>query len=149
MADTKQPEVAEHYKDPASTTKAPVIVETKMRQSRMTGALLAENPRPFRKSFLKLYLYIFVGYLYSATNGFDANTFGGLTAIPTFIDYFGITATNEGLVAALYVIGNIAGFFFAGPYADMYGRRIGIAIGSAIYILGVVLQAASISLGDL
>jgi hypothetical protein len=47
-----------------------------MTESRMQAALLKENPRPLRKSFLKLYCCIFVGYLCSATNGFDANTFG-------------------------------------------------------------------------
>jgi hypothetical protein len=47
-----------------------------MTESRMQAALLRENPRAFRKSFLKLYCCIFVGYLCSATNGFDANTFG-------------------------------------------------------------------------
>jgi hypothetical protein len=37
-----------------------------------------ENPRPFRKSFIKLYLCLFVAYMCSSTNGFDANTFGRL-----------------------------------------------------------------------
>jgi hypothetical protein len=44
--------------------------------SRMEEALLQEKPRAWRKSFLKLYACIFVAYLCSATNGFDANTFG-------------------------------------------------------------------------
>lgn len=44
--------------------------------SRMEEALLREKPRPLRKSFSKLYACIFVPYLCSATNGFDANTFG-------------------------------------------------------------------------
>lgn len=42
----------------------------------MEEALLQENPKALRKSFLKLYALIFVAYLCSATNGFDANTFG-------------------------------------------------------------------------
>ncbi len=53
------------------------VLEAIMPESRMEAALLRENARPFRKSFLKLYGCIFVGYLCSATNGFDANTFGG------------------------------------------------------------------------
>lgn len=154
MAQSKQSgadmaEQREHADDGTGASKVPVILETEMRQSRMTAAILAENPRALRKSFLKLYACIFVGYLCSATNGFDANTFGGLTAMPSFLDYFGVTPTNEGLVAALYVIGNIAGSFFAGPCADKYGRRIGMAIGSTICIVGAVLQAAGTSLGML
>lgn len=67
---------------------------------------------------------------------------GGLSAMTTFIDYFGITPTNQGLVAALYVIGNISGSLFAGPCADIWGRRIGMAIGSAICLVGAAVQAA-------
>ncbi|OZJ02363.1 hypothetical protein BZG36_04479 [Bifiguratus adelaidae] len=117
--------------------------------SRMELALLEENPRPFRKSFLKLYACIFVGYLCSATNGFDANTFGGLSAIPSFINYFGINADNQGLVATLYVIGNIAGSFFAGPAADRYGRKAGMALGSVICLVGAFLQTAAQNLNAL
>jgi hypothetical protein len=50
--------------------------QVRMHESRMEAALLQEKPRAWRKSFLKLYACIFVGYLCSATNGFDANTFG-------------------------------------------------------------------------
>ena len=88
-----------------------------VRASRMEEALAQENPQPLRKSFLKLYACIFVAYLCCATNGFDANTFGnylqiywwrsansilgGLSAMPGFVDYFGINSGNQGLVAAL------------------------------------------------
>lgn len=129
-----------------STHDETIVGETRMHASRMEEALLLEKPHPFRKSFLRLYACIFIGYLCSATNGFDANTFGGLSAIPSFTTFFGITSDNQGLVAALYVIGNIAGSFFAGPCADQYGRRVGMATGSVICIVGAVLQAAGQSL---
>ena len=134
-----------HIDDVGTTT-----TETRIHASRMEEVLLAEHPiRPLRKSFLKLYAVIFVGYLCSATNGFDANTFGGLSAIPSFVDFFGINTNNQGLIAALYVIGNVAGSFFAGPCADRYGRRVGMAIGSFICIIGAILQAAGQSLAAL
>ncbi|KEF59366.1 uncharacterized protein A1O9_04210 [Exophiala aquamarina CBS 119918] len=111
--------------------------------SRMEEALAQESPKPLRKSFLRLYGCIFVAYLCCATNGFDANTFGGLSAMPGFVDYFGINKNNQGLVAALYVIGNVAGAFVAGPCSDKYGRRAGMAIGSIICIIGAVAQTAA------
>ncbi|KIW81412.1 hypothetical protein Z517_04437 [Fonsecaea pedrosoi CBS 271.37] len=117
--------------------------------SRMEEALLQEKPKPLRKSFLKLYACIFIAYLCSATNGFDANTFGGLSAMPPFIDFFGINSDNQGLIAALYVIGNVAGSFFAGPCSDKYGRRVGMAIGSTVCIVGTILQAAAQNLATL
>ena len=52
-------------------------------------------------------------------------------------------------MAALYVIGNVAGSFFAGPCSDRYGRRIGMAIGSAVAIIGAILQAAGQNLSTL
>ncbi|KAJ9616676.1 hypothetical protein H2200_000395 [Cladophialophora chaetospira] len=117
--------------------------------SRMEEALLQEKPRPLRKSFLKLYAIIFVAYLCSATNGFDANTFGGLSAMPPFISFFGINSSNQGLIAALYVIGNVAGSFFAGPCTDHYGRRFGMAFGSAICVIGTIMQTAAQNLATL
>ncbi|KDQ50703.1 hypothetical protein JAAARDRAFT_141556 [Jaapia argillacea MUCL 33604] len=117
--------------------------------ARLEKALLEENPNPFRKSFLKLYGILFVAYLCSATNGFDANTFGGLSAMTTFTSYFGITPNNQGLVAALYVIGNVAGCLFAGPCADKYGRKVGMAIGSVVCIIGAIMQTTAHNLGTL
>jgi hypothetical protein len=75
MADDKQTEDVSVTHD---ENEAPLKATTQnyMTESRMQAALLRENPRPFRKSFLKLYGCIFVGYLCSATNGFDSNTFG-------------------------------------------------------------------------
>ena len=58
-----------------------------MTESRMQAALLRENPRIFRRSFLKLYGCIFVGYLCSATNGFDSNTFGMPILAKTRLNY--------------------------------------------------------------
>ena len=69
--DMAQDEEIVHDDSPAKPT-----TQSYMTESRMQAALLKENPRPFRKSFLKLYCCIFVGYLCSATNGFDSNTFG-------------------------------------------------------------------------
>lgn len=133
--------------------------------SRMEEALAQENPKALRKSFLRLYACIFVAYLCCATNGFDANTFGnvtsplyvpeltfssgGLSAMPGFVSYFGINKNNQGLVAALYVIGNVAGSFVAGPCSDKYGRRAGMAIGSVICVIGAVAQTAAQNLSAL
>jgi hypothetical protein len=61
------------------------MVQSTMVESRMEAALMKENPSPFRKSFLRMYACIFVGYLCSATNGFDANTFGRFTFSPNLL----------------------------------------------------------------
>ncbi len=102
---------------------------TGFRSVALAEALALENPRPFRKSFLRLYLCLFVAYMCSSTNGFDANTFGGLSAEPDFANYFNLTPANNGAVVVLYVVGQLSGCLLAGPLADMYGRRFGMALG--------------------
>lgn len=67
----------------------------------------------------------------------------------SFTGYFGINANNQGLVAALYVIGNIVGSLGAGPCADTWGRKIGMALGSGICVIGAIIQAAGQNLGML
>src|SRR3569833_746799 len=162
------------------SARKPETATAQINNSRKEEARLREPPDPWCSSKRKLYACIFVGYLCSATNGFDANTFGmsgvpqltrieiytsqgahqlmrelpditagGLSAIPSFVNYFGITTQNQGLVAALYVIGNVAGSFFAGPCSDRYGRRVGMAIGSLVCCVGVVLQTAAPNLATL
>ncbi|KAI0793791.1 general substrate transporter [Fomes fomentarius] len=105
--------------------------------------VLQENVNPFRKSFLRLYGCLFVAYLCAATNGYDGNTFGGLSAIHTFTSYFGITTDNLGIVVALYLVGSLTGCFFAGPCADRYGRRVGMITGSIICIVGAIVQTTA------
>lgn len=58
--------------DERDTIAAPVEVRSRA----LAAALAQEQPRPFRKSFLRLYLCLAVAYMCSSTNGFDANTFG-------------------------------------------------------------------------
>lgn len=67
------PKVDFHHEEGAT---GETTVQSTMVESRMEAALMRENPNPFRKSFLRMYACIFIGYLCSATNGFDANTFG-------------------------------------------------------------------------
>ena len=140
-----------------NTSSHASAVETRSRA--LATALAEKQPTPFRKSFLKLYLCLAVAYMCSSTNGFDANTFGkavyhfwcilpqtipgGLSAKPDFAKYFSLTPTNNGAVVALYVVGQVTGCLFACHFADRYGRKIGMAAGSLICIIGAVVQASS------
>ncbi|EJU04674.1 hypothetical protein DACRYDRAFT_104550 [Dacryopinax primogenitus] len=126
------------------------IVKAKgMAGSALADALLKEPPNPWAPHMFKLYAVLFVSYLCATTNGFDANTFGGLLATPTFTSYFGLNSDNEGLVTAMYVIGNCVGSVFAAECADRWGRRFGMTLGSCICILGVILQVSSDNRGML
>ncbi|KZT59141.1 general substrate transporter [Calocera cornea HHB12733] len=120
-----------------------------MSNSPLADALLKEPPNPWAPHMFKLYAVLFVCYLCATTNGFDANTFGGLLATPTFTSYFGLNSNNEGLVTAMYVIGNCVGSVFAAECADRWGRKFGMTLGSAICIVAVIIQVSSNSRGAL
>ena len=74
---------------------------------------------------------------------------GGLSAKPDFAKYFSLTPANNGAVVALYVVGQVTGCLFAGPFADRYGRKVGMAAGSLICIIGAVVEASSHTRQDL
>ena len=77
--DSKTQDAAQPVGDHSEYQDVTVTGTARIHASRMEEALLQENPYAWRKSLLKLYAVIFVGYLCSATNGFDANTFGKKT----------------------------------------------------------------------
>ncbi len=74
--------------------------------SRFGEYLARARPSPFSKSLLKLYPILFVAFMNSAANGFDGNTFGGVSALTDFQDRFGTNvAASDGFLAAIYILG--------------------------------------------
>ena len=74
--------------------------------SAMAAALLIERPKFVSRRTARLFACLFVAYLCSAQNGFDANTFGGVSDMPNFKAQFGTDiASTTGFLAAIYVIG--------------------------------------------
>jgi sugar porter (SP) family MFS transporter len=122
------------------------VEERQVFSAAMAEALAKDPPRPYSKSMIKLYLILCVGYMCSATSGFDANTFGGILAMPNFTEYFNSRGgSTEGLITSLYVIGNMIGALPAGPIADRWGRKSGIITGSAFALIGIIIQTAAIN----
>jgi MFS family permease len=166
MAKSTEPTIVkidfDHRETADATSTLARAVEVRSRA--LAAALAQEQPHPFRKSFLRLYLCLAVAYMCSSTNGFDANTFGtrlplisesslttlgGLSAEKNFATYFDLTPANNGAVVALYVVGQITGRLFTGPFAYRFGRKVGMAAGSLICIIGAAVQASSTTRKDL
>lgn len=144
--------------------------EVKTTQDSRFAAFTAKNkPSPLSKGLLMLYPILFVAFMNSAANGFDGNTFGGVSALPDFQARFGTNvAASQGFLAALYILGelnrltwiviadrshliagNILGAFIAGPLADNLGRLRGMAVANAVVVIGTIVQAAAFKRRDM
>lgn len=62
-------------------------------------------------------------------------------------NYFNLNPATTGLNTASVYIGRIIGLAFSGYCTDKFGRRPTIFIGSAITIVGIIIQAASQNIG--
>ncbi|KAL2846317.1 general substrate transporter [Aspergillus pseudodeflectus] len=114
-------------------------------------ATLQAKPRLLTKSMLKLYWCIAVAMLNSCINGYDGSLMGSINSYRQYREYFGFDleegTPTTGIVYAIYTIGNIVGSFFAGPFTDFRGRRMGMAIGALWIIIGTLVQATCHNLG--
>ncbi|KAL2167526.1 hypothetical protein VTG60DRAFT_1149 [Thermothelomyces hinnuleus] len=96
----------------------------------------------------KLYFYAFVLCIASATTGYDGMFFNSVQNFEIWENYFNHpTGSKLGVLGALYQIGSLASIPLVPILADRIGRKIPIAIGCVIMIVGAVLQAACRNLG--
>src|SRR3984885_14538653 len=61
--------------------------------------------------------------------------------------YFTLPSWKKSLITSILSAGTFFGALIAGDLADFIGRRITIISGCGIFIVGVILQTASSSLG--
>ncbi|KAK4936141.1 hypothetical protein LTR10_022937 [Elasticomyces elasticus] len=88
-------------------------------------------------------LYFCVFYL-----GYDASLMTGLQAIPEWNDYFDNPSGNTlGLISASLFLPAIVTPFMASAVNSRWGRRICIAVGSILMILGACLNAFANNIG--
>ncbi|KAJ1559516.1 hypothetical protein HK405_010323, partial [Cladochytrium tenue] len=104
----------------------------------------------FSRNLIHLYLICLVAFVNSATYGFDGSLLSGINAMDQYLDYFHIesTGTMTSVVFSAYSLGFIVAAFPSGPFADRYGRRLGMAFGSAIIIVGAVIGSTSVHIAQ-
>ncbi|KAF8978373.1 hypothetical protein BGZ46_006532 [Entomortierella lignicola] len=84
--------------------------------------------------------------------GYDSGYIGGVQGMDYFIkmisgpDATEITSWQSSLIVSILSAGTFCGALMAGDFADFFGRRLTIILGSAIFIVGVALQTASAGL---
>jgi sugar porter (SP) family MFS transporter len=92
----------------------------------------------------KLYFYAFVLCVASATTGYDGMLFNSLQNMETWKSYFRNPEGNTlGLLGALYQIGSLVSIPIVPLLTDNFGRKLPIAIGCVIMIVGAIIQGAS------
>ena len=82
--------------------------------------------------------------------GYNQGVMGAVNGTPGYINTVNIGAdgqvtntTKQGGLVSVYYFGAIFGCFISGFIGDRFGRRIAVALGSALAIVGGALQAGS------
>lgn len=97
----------------------------------------------------KLYFYAFVLCIASATTGYDGMLFNSLQNFEAWKLYFNNPQGSMlGLLGALYQIGSLVSIPIVPIIADRFGRKLPIAIGCCIMIVGAVIQGAAQNYGS-
>ncbi|KAK5626696.1 hypothetical protein RRF57_002411 [Xylaria bambusicola] len=114
--------------------------------------LAEEDTMPwYRKSNLRLlYLMLFPTCMgIELTSGFDSQLINALQIVPSWIDYFDDPqGPIKGIIAASYSLGAILSLPFIGIVNDRFGRRWSIFGGSAIMVIGALIQGLSVNVAQ-
>ncbi|OBT56748.1 hypothetical protein VE04_03425 [Pseudogymnoascus sp. 24MN13] len=94
-------------------------------------------------------LLILCSFVQSCTVGYDTALLNALNILPSYIDYFKLTAATTGLNTASIFIGGILGPMVAGVIADRLGRRPAMLWSSFIAIVGVIIQTSAQNIATL
>ncbi|EKM59909.1 uncharacterized protein PHACADRAFT_250708 [Phanerochaete carnosa HHB-10118-sp] len=98
-----------------------------------------------KRNLRLLYLVMFPTCIgIEMTSGFDSSMMNGLQSVNSWESFFhNPNSAILGLMSALYSLGSIASLPFVPFVSDRLGRRMAILLGSAIMIVGAVLQMAA------
>ncbi|GMM30241.1 hexose transporter [Martiniozyma asiatica (nom. inval.)] len=94
-------------------------------------------------------LIAFGGFVF----GWDTGTISGFVNMPNFLETFGqvnasgdhyLSKVRTGLMVSIFNIGCAIGGVTLGKTGDIYGRKKGLMITMVVYIVGIVIQIASV-----
>lgn len=76
---------------------------------------------------------------------YDASVYNAVQGSDNWVAWFNHPGPNIiGAINTAYTVGAIvSGFFFAGPLADRFGRRVGMGTGASLVIIATFLQTFS------
>ncbi|KAF2176524.1 general substrate transporter [Zopfia rhizophila CBS 207.26] len=96
----------------------------------------------------RLYIFLVPFCLFiESTSGFDSSMMNGMQALSYWKDYFNHPKGGQlGLLVACYNLGALTSIPFISIVSDHIGRRLSIVFGSAIMIIGSIMQGLSVNL---
>ncbi len=117
-----------------------------------TDSISEETPgfKNYLSNYFFCVLVAFGGFLL----GWDTGTIGGFFQMPSFLETFGKLQSNGsysidpsivGLIVGVFGLGCAFGGILLAKTGEILGRRIGITIGSCIYMIGILIQITSTS----
>ncbi|KAK6826960.1 hypothetical protein RU639_004469 [Aspergillus parasiticus] len=98
------------------------------------------------KGLRRLNFGLMLMFASAAANGYDGALMNGLLTLPMFAKNVGenISSNMEGLIISGISLGGMFTFIPASYFADYFGRKMSVALGSAIMIVASVIQAATV-----
>ncbi|KAJ5625989.1 hypothetical protein N7510_002298 [Penicillium lagena] len=109
-------------------------------------SVLPKTGKPWYKQrhFVLLNLMMIIPYLSSTTNGYDGSMLNGLQSMKQWQHFFDFPGGSRlGSLSNGVIFGQILAFPIAPWLCDHTGRRFPIFIGSALLVIGAILQCAS------
>ncbi|KAF3985096.1 hypothetical protein FT663_03634 [Candidozyma haemuli var. vulneris] len=104
------------------------------------------------KEYIAMSIFCFLVAFGGFVFGFDTGTISGFVAMDDFKERFGqlngsgeyyLSNSRTGLMVSIFNVGCCIGGIFIGRIGDMWGRRIGIMVAMAIYVVGIAIQISS------
>ncbi|KAG0326877.1 hypothetical protein BGZ99_008884 [Dissophora globulifera] len=82
--------------------------------------------------------------------GFDISSMSGVVGTERYQDYFGHPSSSlQGGIVASMAAGSFLGALLAGPFGDRFSRKYTIMLAAAIWIVGSIIQCASVNVAML
>nr|GAT60295.1 predicted protein [Mycena chlorophos] len=99
-------------------------------------------------SAFKLYLVLVVPSLGSICTGYDIAVMNYINGMEQYLEYFQLEGQNSGggvgsttgLIFAMFTLGTCSMVLFAGPIADIFGRRGALVCGGLLALIGTVIM---------
>ncbi|KAF9295062.1 hypothetical protein BGZ74_010983 [Mortierella antarctica] len=97
-----------------------------------------------------IYLNILRFYYDSMLFGFDISSMSGVVGTARYQEFFNFPSSSlQGGIVASMAAGSFVGALIAGPFADKFSRKYTIMLAASIWIVGSIIQCASVNVAML